>query len=89
MKRADRRRRTLERREGNRSGRRVLIVCEGQTEGRYFKEFKKLLRSSGVDVEVVDDAGSAPISVVNHALDQYDRAEKDGEPFDSVYEIAR
>lgn len=85
MKRSDRRKRSLERKPGNRSGRRVLIVCEGKSERRYFEGLKRLLRNPGVLVELVDDAGSAPISVVDRALEERHRARREREPYDSVW----
>ncbi len=48
---------------------RVLIVCEGEkTEPQYFLELVKDLQLQAIDVQIVSDCGSAPISVVNAAL---------------------
>jgi hypothetical protein len=47
---------------------RVLIVCEGQeTERRYFNRLVQMLELASVDVDVIDECGSAPISVVEFA----------------------
>lgn len=50
----------------------ILIVCEGKkTEPAYFNALCKKLRLTTVEVEIVGDAcGSAPISVVDDALDR-------------------
>lgn len=77
--------RSLKRRPGRRPGRRVLIVCEGQTERSYFEGLRRVLQSPGVQVELVDDAGSAPISVVDRALEERKFARRDREDFDSVW----
>jgi len=45
---------------------RVLIVCEGETETRYFRDFKHHLSLTSVDVKKSPD--SAAIKVVNHAI---------------------
>jgi hypothetical protein len=50
----------------------ILIVCEGRkTEPKYFNGLCKKLRLTTVEVEIVGDSkGSAPISVVDDALDR-------------------
>jgi len=46
----------------------VLIVCEGaETEPRYFRSLRRRLKLTTTEVEVADDSGSAPTSVVNTA----------------------
>ena len=57
----------------------VLIVCEGEkTEPNYFRGMARHLRLLAVEVKVVGDlSGSAPINVVNSALDL--RAERQRE----------
>jgi hypothetical protein len=51
----------------------VLIVCEGEkTEPYYFKELRDALRLSQFNVEITGSSqGSAPINVVNYALQHY------------------
>lgn len=80
-------RRALERRPGNRPGRRVLIACEGaKTEPAYFNQLKRDLRAAGVDLEVLgEECGSAPISVVDAALERRRQAAKDKVPYDAVW----
>ncbi len=71
----------LERRPGVRQPRQcILIVCEGKkTEPNYFQSLRKRLRLMPVEVEIIpgDKSGSAPISVVNHALMLKERRERD------------
>ena len=68
----------------------VLIVCEGsKTEPGYFKSLCRELGLSNVEVEVVgEECGSAPISVVDEALDREKErrlsAKQDGLP---VYDV--
>jgi len=63
---------TLKRRRVERKpNKRVLIVCEGsKTEKLYFTALASSLRLSSVEVEVCENCGSAPISVVNFAEDK-------------------
>jgi hypothetical protein len=64
----------------------VLIVCEGaKTEPTYFKDLIKWHDISSVNVRVSGDCGSAPTSVVQHALELAKDEGKYGEPFDRVY----
>ena len=61
---------------------RVLIVCEGaKTEPNYLRELIDDLRLSTANVVVTGDCGSAPTSVVEHAIEIF-QAEPD---FDAVY----
>ncbi len=46
----------------------VLIVCEGETEVYYFNEIKKAYRLSFIQT-VLCPTGSAPINIVNYAID--------------------
>ncbi len=72
----------------------ILIVCEGEkTEPYYFDALRETYRLSTVEVEVVggDISGSAPISVVNHALEMMKRRKREATrsahtlPFDLVW----
>ena len=62
---------------------RILIVCEGKkTEPNYFKELRQHFRLSSVNIEIENNtSGSAPISVVDHALKKY----KETKDYDRVY----
>jgi hypothetical protein len=56
----------------------VLIVCEGEkTEPYYFKELRDDLRLSHFNIEITGSSqGSAPINVVNHALQNHKNYDK-------------
>src|SRR3990167_1143117 len=48
----------------------ILIVCEGEkTECNYFRDLCKFHRLNTANVIVVNGKGSAPISVVDHAIE--------------------
>lgn len=59
---------------------RALVVVEGQTEEKYLNTIKQMLRLSSVEVEV--SSGSAPISVVECALERF---AEEGRDFDFVF----
>lgn len=63
---------------------RVLIICEGKkTEPNYFKELRKQLRLSSVNVEIDGErSGSSPINVVNYAIKKY---KESGQDYDRVF----
>jgi len=64
----------------------VLIVCEGEkTEPNYFNELKDHFALNSANVIITGDCGSDPMSVVNHALQQYRLARDAGDPFDKVF----
>jgi len=51
---------------------RVLIVCEGaKTEPHYFRELRTALGLSNANIEVTGEGGSAPLSVVETAIDLF------------------
>ena len=77
-KRKSRRQRTFFRRKSSReSYDRVLIVCEGsKTEQNYLRELIDCLKLSSANIEVDEDRGSSPISVVSYAKHR-DSREKD------------
>ncbi len=56
----------------------VLIVCEGKkTEPQYFISLRQKLRMSNVEVEIIGkECDSAPITVVDHAIDLKEKAGK-------------
>lgn len=68
---------------------RVLIVCEdSKSSPNYFDELVRFERLSSVDVEITGDCGSDPLSVVNKAIELYDKSVNDDNPastFDLVY----
>lgn len=65
---------------------RILIVCEGEkTEVVYFKRMIKKQSLKTAKVKVTGESGSAPISVVDYAIEQYKDSKKERDPFDSVY----
>jgi len=60
----------------------VLIVCEGgKTEPNYFESLRDDLRLSSINVEITGECGSAPISIVEKAIDLY----KKNTAYDHVY----
>ena len=71
----------LARRPGKRQpGQCILIVCEGEkTEPNYFRSLREQLRLLPVEVEIIpgDESGSAPISIVTHALHLKRQRERD------------
>lgn len=77
---------SLKRSVGTRGGRRVLIVCEGSdTEPLYFRALRDELKLGAVHVHVEgEECGSAPISVVEHAL-QLKRRPPDGLHYDAIW----
>ncbi len=68
---------------------RVLIVCEGEkTEPNYFRSFSMMKNSSGLVFEVnCDGGGINTIQVVDKAIELRDKAEKQGNPYDSVWAV--
>ncbi len=62
---------SFRRRPGQKPPRTVtLIVCEGKTERLYFDALRIRLRLAAAEVAIPDSTGSAPISVVNYAIDK-------------------
>lgn len=63
-----------------------LIVCEGKkTEPDYFNDLRNHERLSSITVKVCGECGSAPISVVEHALHLYQESRKTGETLEQVF----
>jgi hypothetical protein len=53
---------------------RVLIVCEGsKTEPSYLRELIAHHQLSSANVQIVGDGGAAPISVVDYAIEQFEK----------------
>jgi hypothetical protein len=70
----------------------ILIVCEGiNTEKSYFDAFKKMLRLTGVTVEIIPapvgikPRGTDPKTIVNKAKKLRDLEEKTEEPYSQVW----
>lgn len=63
----------LRRRPGDRPPRSItLVVCEGETERIYFDIAREKFRLTTAEIQIPKNTeGSAPISVVNHALQKY------------------
>ncbi|OGA44745.1 MAG: hypothetical protein A3F74_19835 [Betaproteobacteria bacterium RIFCSPLOWO2_12_FULL_62_58] len=52
----------------------VLIVCEGKkTEPTYFEGLKRAYRMSGANITVVPGDGNDPVSIVKHAIAEYEK----------------
>lgn len=83
MARRERNRQSLARRGPKREPYdRVLIVCEGEkTEPYYFRELIAAWQLSGANVEIKGDGGSAPNSVVEYAIELFERSPD----YDRVY----
>lgn len=63
----------------------VLIVCEGEkTEPNYFKELIDYYKINTANVYIDGKCGSAPRSVIDHAIKLYNEA-KEGISYDKVY----
>lgn len=65
----------------------ILIVCEdGKSSPAYFKDIRHRLKLTTADVEVYgDECGSAPICVVQFAIEQTKAKKNDGRPPDRVF----
>ena len=82
MARPLRSRKSFQRRQGKRLPRAVtLIVCEGQTERAYFDALRQRLRLTNAEVLFPVPAGSAPINVVDHAIEKA----KESGGYDFIY----
>lgn len=65
---------------------RVLVVCEGsKTEPNYLKEIAKLHKLSTANITIDGSGDSSPISVVNHAIDVYEKDKRNGGSYDKVF----
>jgi hypothetical protein len=66
----------------------ILIVCEGEkTEPYYFKALKKELHLTTLEVEVVGQKeGSAPINIINQAIEQRNLRKKQAQTSISLVE---
>lgn len=81
-----RKRSSLRRVQGKKPGQRILIVCEGtKTEPSYFNALRRALRLSGMTVDGPPRCGSAPISVVDFALQGKKRAQSEGNRYDQIW----
>ena len=68
---------------------RVLIVCEGEkTEPNYFRSFNMMKNSSGLVYEInCDGGGINTMQVVDKAIELKDKAERQGNPYDTVWSV--
>jgi hypothetical protein len=63
-----------------------LIVCEGKkTEPEYFNDLRNHERLASITVKVCGECGSAPISVVEHAIQLYKDMTKEGETVEGIF----
>lgn len=61
----------------------VLIVCEGKkTEPEYLRGLQKVYRLSNANLKVMPGDGHDPVSIVNFALEEYD---KSGGDYDRIF----
>jgi hypothetical protein len=80
--RASRSRNSFRRRPGQTLPRAVtLIICECQTERIYFEALRRRLRLTNAEVLFPVPAGSAPINVVDHAIEKA----KESGGYDFIY----
>jgi len=65
---------------------RVLIVSEGiKTEPLYLREVVDVLKLSSANISITGANGSAPITVVNHAINLFEQESARGGQYDRVY----
>lgn len=63
-----------------------LIICEGKkTEPQYFNELRNSERISSITVKVCGECDSAPISVVEYAVNLYEELKAEGSHIEKVY----
>jgi hypothetical protein len=76
----------LQRREEYRQAKkRVLIVCEGETEVSYFLEAREHYKLNALDVEINNKGTPDPKNIVNFAKNLFTKARNEGNPFDLVF----
>ncbi len=63
----------------------VLIVVEGKTEINYFQSLINSLKLSTANIEVLDIKQNTPDSLFTEAKKLYNKAKKEGNPYDKVY----
>jgi RloB-like protein len=70
---------------------RILIICEGETESEYFNAFKtdESLKSSlaGVSIDAYQPTDFSPLGLVNEAKRKKKDAERQKNPFDSIWVV--
>lgn len=65
---------------------RVLIVCEGEkTEPFYFNGLRSAYKLDTANIKITGDCGSDPMSIVDKAIEEYEKSKQDGNCFDRVY----
>lgn len=76
----------LQRREECRqANKRVLVVCEGETEVSYFQEAREHYKLNALDVEINNKGTSDPKNIVAFAKNLFTKARNEGNPFDLVF----
>ncbi len=66
----------------------ILIVCEGKTEVLYFENLKKILQWDNISIKSRKASGSAPISVVETAInEQKEQIDNNGDfnKYDNIF----
>jgi len=65
---------------------RILIICEGKrTEPLYFNGIKRDIRSSGLNIKVMDRPKNSGLELVKHAVRLKDSAAEENNKYDSVW----
>lgn len=65
--------------------RRILILCEGESEVIYLNGYRVDKRLSGLVVEVYQPTNFSPLGLLNEAKKKIKEAKKDGLPYQSVW----
>ena len=67
---------------------RILIICEGKrTEPLYFNGIKRDIRSSGLNIKVMDRPKNSGLELVKHAVRLKDSAAEENNEYDSVWVV--
>lgn len=68
---------------------RVLILCEGESETHYFTSYKihenNRDRLKGVEISIYKPQDHSPLGLVNEAKDRAKEAKRDGLPYESIW----
>lgn len=65
---------------------RILIICEGlKTEPNYFSGIKKDLRSTALNIEIIDRPENSGLRLVKHAIILKKEADREDNKFDSIW----
>lgn len=70
---------------------RILILCEGESEVKYFLSYRTAEenreRLKGVEVEVYKPRNHSPVGLVKEAKKQFKESKRDGMPYTSVWVV--